>query len=131
MSLPPLYFRRRDGGATVFRVADETASGRLEMTPIAQISLRAGEIRPQGGREATPDEAQAMADWLAAEQRTLEGVGRDGAVDTLRRIGTTAHWVQTAASADDVRAVADELLLALHDLRQALLRRLSERPDGD
>jgi hypothetical protein len=46
-------------------------------------------------------------------------------------LNLTAHWVQTRASADDLAAVTDQLLLAMHDLRNVLVRKLSERLIAD
>ena len=123
MTLPPLHFRRREGGATVFRVAE--TDGRLDLTPLAQIAVRAAEVRPSGGRTPTDAEARAMDDWLAAERAAS---GARLAADCAAALGRTAHWVQGTAEPDEVRAVSDDLLLAMHDLRQAILRRLGEPP---
>ena len=128
MTLPGLHFRRREGGATVFRVTEDGPSGRVELTPIAQVALKANEIRPQGGRVATAAETEAMAAWLAAERAAA---GARVAGDCAAALGRAAHWAQGQATEAEVAAEADALFLAMHDLRQALLRRLSAPAEDD
>ena len=43
----------------------------------------------------------------------------------------TAQWAQTRASDEQLEAVTDALLLAMHDLRSVLVRKQSERLGGD
>ena len=44
-----------------------------------------------------------------------------------------AHWAQSRASDEQLAAVTDALLLAMHDLRSTLVRKMAERlaPQGD
>ena len=52
-------------------------------------------------------------------------------IDDIRRtidhLNLTTQWAQSKASADDLEAVTDDLLLAMHDLRSVLIRRKADR----
>lgn len=127
--LPPLYFRRRPGGAQVFRVTEDARSRRVEMEPLAVVKAGSGEIRAQGDRVPSEAEIAAIRDWMAGG---TEGDGVDGADDvgrTVALIGRTAHWAQARAGDDELEAVSDSLLLAMHDLRAVLVRRKAARLD--
>ncbi len=123
---PPLYFRLRDNGATVFRIDASNRQRRLELEPIAQVSLRNGQIRPQGGREITPAERAAIAAFIEARRAELERRAQEEARRTIEAMNQLAHWLQSRAEPAEVEAIADDLLLAMHDLRQVLLRRRAE-----
>jgi hypothetical protein len=41
----------------------------------------------------------------------------------------TAHWAQAKATDDDLDRVTDDLLMAMHDLRTVLVRRMAARMD--
>ena len=52
-------------------------------------------------------------------------------IDDIRRtidhLNLTTQWAQSKASADDLEAVTDDLLLAMHDLRSVLIRKKADR----
>ncbi len=121
MTLPAYHFRHRATGATVLRV---TAGARLDLEPIATVVRRTGAIKPRGERALSPEDTAAIAAWLA-RPATTESVA-DRALDA---IGAAAHWAQGPATDTEVAAASDALLLALHDLRAVLVRRLAE-PKG-
>lgn len=125
--LPDYYFRVRENGAAVFRLNPETRLKRLDLEQIAMANLRSGEIRPQGDQPLTETDLAAIRDWMAGRAETLA----EREVDDIRRaidqMNLTAHWAQTRATAAQLDAVTDGLLLAMHDLRTVLVRKKSER----
>ena len=125
--LPPFYFRRRTGGAQVFRVTEDARSRRVEMEPLAVVKLDSGEIRAQGDRVLSESDSAAIRDWMAAEADGVDGP--DDVARTVALIGRTAHWAQARADDDDLEAVAESLLLAMHDLRSVLVRRKAAKLD--
>lgn len=131
MSLPGVYIRPRDNGAQVFRVDTENRHGRLDLLPLAQINLKTGEIRPQGGRTLTEAEAKTIDDWVAEAKAAARRQDEAALRDTLDRIGRTAHWVQTKATDGEIDAYGDTLLLAIHDLRSAIVRRRASRGEEE
>jgi hypothetical protein len=129
--LPEYYFRVRENGAAVFRVDTENRQQRIEMEQIAVLNIRNGEIRPQGDRTLSEADMGAISDWMAARQRVLA----DRDIDDIRRaidhLNLTAHWAQTRATDDQLEAVTDALLLAMHDLRAVLVRKKADRLPDD
>lgn len=125
--LPEYYFRVRENGAAVFRVDTENRHRRIEMDQIAVVNVKNGEIKPHGQHQLSPDELAAIRDWMA--ERTALLAARD--IDDIHRavdyLNLTAQWAQSRASDDQLDAVTDALLLAMHDLRSVLVRKKSDR----
>lgn len=124
--LPEYYFRVRDNGAFVFRVDTENRQRRIEMDQIAVVNIRNGEIKPHGQRELSERDLDEIKHWIA--ERTALLAQRD--VDDIHRavdyLNTTTHWVQSRASDEQLEDVTDRLLLAMHDLRSALVRKKAD-----
>lgn len=127
--LPPLYFRVRDNGAAVFRVDTETRNQRIDMEHIANINVGKGEYRVQGDRTPTEVEDAAIRDWIAARRATLDRRDRDNVEYLLDQLNLTTHWATTRATDHDLEAVTDGLLMAMHDLRSVLVRKMADRLD--
>lgn len=127
--LPEYYFRIRENGALVFRVASEGRAGRIEMEPIAFANLRSGEIRPQGDRSITEDEVFRIRAWMKARAEVQARRDADEIYRAVEQINLTAHWAQAKASNEELEAVTDALLMAMHDLRSVLVRKKAERLD--
>ncbi|MCV2893291.1 hypothetical protein [Lentibacter sp. XHP0401] len=125
--LPPYYFRVRDNGAFVFRVDTENRQRRIEMDQIAVVNIRNGEIKPHGGRELTREDIAAIEQWM--EERTRLLAYRD--IDDIHRavdyLNITTQWAQSKATDEQLEAVTDDLLLAMHDLRTMLVRKKADR----
>ena len=128
--LPPYYFRIRENGAVVFRVDTENRHGRFEMAQIAVVNLRKGEVRPHGDVELSAPDQTAIADWIAQRTDLLEGRRIDDIHRAVDHLNLTAAWAQSKASADELEAITDELLMAMHDLRSVLVRKKAERISG-
>lgn len=125
--LPPYYFRVRDNGAFVFRVDTENRQRRIEMDQIAVVNIRNGEIKPHGGRELTPEDLAAIKQWMEERNRLLAYRDIDDIHRTVDYLNTTTQWAQSKATDEQLEAVTDALLLAMHDLRTTLVRKKSER----
>jgi hypothetical protein len=125
--LPDYYFRVRDNGAAVFRVDTENRQRRIEMDQIALLNMRNGEINPHGDRALSDADLTRIKDWM--EQRALVLAHRD--IDDIHRavdyMNLTTQWVQSKASDEQLDAVTDDLLLAMHDLRSTLVRKKADR----
>ena len=124
-----LYFRARDGGAQVFRVIHDAKDGRLRLEPLATISLNADAVRPQGDREISAAEQTTISTWMDERRATLKAREIDDVARTLEAMQRTAHWVQGKASDDALAQVEDDLLMAAHDLRLAIVKRKADRID--
>lgn len=125
--LPEYFFRLRENGAGVFRVGQENRQRRIEMTEIASVNLRNGAIKPHGEHVLAKAELAAIRDWVAARQaaqaaRDLEDIRR-----TVDQLNLTAHWAQARATPEQLEEVTGALLFAMHDLRNVLVRKKSDR----
>jgi hypothetical protein len=129
--LPEFYFRIRENGAAVYRVSTENRQRRIEMDEIAVVNVKNGNIRPHGGHELTDAEEAAIAVWM--EERRAELAARD--LDDIHRsidhLNLTAQWAQSRATDEELEAVTDRLLMAMHDLRTVLVRKKADRLGSD
>jgi hypothetical protein len=125
--LPEYYFRTRENGAFVFRVDSENRQRRIEMDQIATINIRNGDIKPQGDRVLTPADKAAINNWMDERKKVLNKREVDDILRTVDHLNQTAYWAQTKANDAQLDKVTDSLLLAMHDLRNVLVRRKAER----
>lgn len=129
--LPEYFFRVRDNGAFVFRVDTENRQRRIEMDQIAVVNTRKGEIKPHGERELSGDDLRAIKEWMAERATLLAHRDIDDIHRAVDYLNTTAHWVQTRATPEQLENVTDALLLAMHDLRTVLVRKKADRLTKD
>lgn len=128
--LPDHYFRVRDNGAAVFRIAPETRLRRIELEQIATLNMRNGEVKPQGERRLSDEDMAAIRAWMAERAEVLARRDLDDILRTIDQLNLTAHWAQSRASEADLDLVTDRLLLAMHDLRAVLVRKKADRAGG-
>ena len=125
--LPDYYFRIRDNGAVVFRIDTENRQRRIEMEEIATVNVKNGNVKPHGDRALTAPEQALIRDWVAARQALLAERDVDDILRAVDHLNLTTQWVQSKAGDDQLDAVTDALLLAMHDLRTVLVRRKADR----
>ncbi len=127
LDLPEYYFRTRENGALAFRIETENRHRRIGMEQIAVINVRNGEIKPHGKRELTQKDVEVLTQWLKDRQALLAQRNIDDILRTVDHLNLTAQWAQSKAEDDELDAVTDSLLLAMHDLRSVLIRKKSDR----
>jgi hypothetical protein len=125
--LPDYYFRIRENGAAVFLVDIENRQRRIELEEIAIVNVKNGQVKPHGGRELTEADSAAIADWLAERVALLAEREVDDILRAVDHMNLTTQWVQSRATDEQLEAVTDHLLLAMHDLRSVLVRKKSDR----
>jgi hypothetical protein len=125
--LPEFFFRIRENGATVFRVDTENRQRRIEMDEIAVVNIKNGQIKPHGSHELTEAELAAIRDWMAERIAILARRDMDDIHRAVDHLNLTAQWVQSRATDAQLEEVTDTLLLTMHDLRSALVKRKAER----
>ena len=69
----------------------------------------------------------AIGAWLTARQAQLAMREVDDILRAVDHLNLTTQWAQSRATADQLAAVTDTLLLAMHDLRTVLVRKKAER----
>ena len=125
--LPDYYFRVRENGAAVFRVDTENRQRRIEMDQIAVVNIRNGEIKPQGERVLSDDDLARIQAWMEERKQILARREIDDIHRALDHLNLTTQWVQSKATEDQLDVVTDRLLMAMHDLRNALVRKKADR----
>jgi hypothetical protein len=125
--LPDYYFRVRENGALVFRVDTESRQRRIDMDQIATINIRNGEVKPHGDRRLSEADMTAITDWMTQRSTLLATREVDDILRAVDHLNLTAQWVQSRATDDQLDAVTDTLLLAMHDLRSVLVRKKADR----
>ncbi|MGR3514094.1 MAG: hypothetical protein ACU0GG_15145 [Paracoccaceae bacterium] len=128
--IPEYYFRVRENGAVVFRVETENRMRRIEMQQIAVVNVRNGEIKAHGTQTLSDQDRTRIEAWLADRRETLHKRDLDDIERTIDRLNLTAAWAQQTATGDELNAVSDRLLMAMHDLRMVLVRKKSQQKDG-
>ncbi|MBP6737767.1 MAG: hypothetical protein KA139_10045 [Rhodobacteraceae bacterium] len=125
--LPDFYFRIRENGAVVFKVDTENRQRRIELDEIATINVKNGNVKPHGDRKLTPAEMAVIQDWIAARQALLAERDVDDILRAVDHMNLTTQWAQARATDEQLEAVTDVLLLAMHDLRTVLVRKKADR----
>ena len=125
--LPDYYFRVRENGAFVFRVDTENRQRRIEMDQIAVVNTRNGDIKPHGQRTLSEEDMSVIQDWMAERQAVLAERDIDDILRAVDYLNLTTHWAQSRAEDEQLEAVTDALLLAMHDLRTVLVRKKADR----
>jgi hypothetical protein len=136
--LPEYYFRIRENGAAVFRVDTENRHSRIEMTEIAAINIRNGNVKPHGDYALSTEDNAVITDWMNDRRAVLAERDIDDIHRAVDYLNLTTQWAQSRASDTDLDDVTDRLLLAMHDLRTVLVRKKADRimdaqpaPDSD
>lgn len=124
--LPEYYFRVRENGAFVFRVDTQNRQRRIDMDQIAVVNIRNGEIKPQGDRVLSQADLDRIREWMEERQEILAHRDIDDIHRAVDHMNLTTQWAQSRASAEQLEAVTDALLLAMHDLRSVLVRKKAD-----
>jgi len=95
--LPEFYFRVRENGATVFRVNTENRQRRIEMSEIAVVNIKNGQVRPHGDHELTEDELAVISDWASERIAVVATRDMDDIYRAVDYLNLTTHWAQTRA----------------------------------
>ena len=125
--LPEYYFRIRENGAAVFRVDTENRQRRIEMTELAVINVKNGNVRAHGDHVLSDEEKTVISDWIAERRAVLAERDLDDIHRAVDYLNLTTQWAQSRAEDDALEEVTDRLLLAMHDLRSVLVRKKADR----
>ena len=124
-----LYFRIKDNGATVFRINDETRQRRLDLQPVAEANVRNGDIKLRKDVTLSDAELSEIKAWLDARSTELQGREIEQARLTIEQLNTTANWISSKPDEALADAISEDLLMAMHDLRTAIVRFKSKMLD--
>ena len=119
-----LYYRHRKLGGQVFRVEVANRQRRIELNQIASIT-NSGQIVPHKRRPATEAELEEIGLWWADWQARRDGGTLNRTESFMADLNQFTNWIAKEAPDEEVDALSDDLLMALLDLRQTVVRRLS------
>ena len=125
--LPEYFFRVRENGAAVFRVDTENRHRRIEMDQIAVVNIRNGAIKPHGDYTLTDTDLTHIKNWMENRNQVLAHRDIDDIHRAVDYMNLTTQWAQSKATDEQLDAVTDNLLLAMHDLRSTLVRKKADR----
>lgn len=125
--LPEYYFRIRENGAAVFRIDTENRQRRIELDQIAVLNTKNGEVKPHGDQALSEADRVAISTWMEARQGTLAQRSADEVQRTVEHLNLTTQWALSRATDDELEAITQDLLLAMHDLRSVLVRKKGQR----
>lgn len=120
-----LYYRLGREGALVFRMEVANRLRRIELNRIATITP-AGEIVPDPQRPPTDDEATEAAGWWRDWCARRDGGRLSETERFMADLNRFTDWMAGEAEDDEIDRLSDPLLMALLDLRQVIVRRLSD-----
>ena len=127
-----LYFRIKDNGATVFRINDEVRQRRLDLQPVAEANVRNGDIKLRKDVVLTDGEKAEITGWLDARRAELKAREIEQARLTIEHLNATANWISSKPDEAAAEEMSEGLLMAMHDLRAAIVRfksRMLDRKD--
>jgi len=121
-----LFFRVRENGVAVYRVDSQNRQRRLDMQQIAVVNVRNGDVKPHGEQVPTAAERNTIDAWVIERRKIIEARRIDDLMRTTDHLNLTAQWVQTRATDEQIHLFADDLLMAMHDLRSVIVRRKAD-----
>lgn len=131
MKLPnQLYYRTKENGASVFRVDTENRQSRMDLVHIANINLKKSAINPKDDIPLTEAETNEINQWIAMRNEQMHTRQLDDIHRMMDAMNETAQWLQTKATIAEMEEIADQLLLCMHDLRSAIVRKKTESLKG-
>ncbi len=120
-----LYYRVRKQGALVFRMEVANRQRRIELNQIATITGK-GEIKPHRRRPPSETELADIEAWWQRRRAQRKDNSLDDVELFMEELNKFTTWVEKEAPSDLISTRSDPLLMALLDLRQVIVRRLSE-----
>jgi len=124
-----LYYRHRENGVTVFRMEVANRQRRIELNQIATI--RKGEVVPHKRRPPTEAEITEIEAWHTAFSAKRDADDFNETEKFIEQLNLFTDWAARKAPGDQIDEQSDALLTALLDLRQVVVRRLSEGVEED
>jgi hypothetical protein len=123
---PDFYFRLKPDGAVMFRVDAQNRMRRLELLRIGAIHLDSGRFILHRPEPLTPEEEAAKDAWIVQRRAELAGE-RPESVKIIESLNSATQWVEWFADDAELERSTEDILLALHDLRVALVNKKIKR----
>lgn len=122
---PNLYFRRKENGTVVYRV-EGGEHARMDFQQIA-ILKQNGEVKPTGKQQPTECELVEISEWNEARNNGQKARDAERIDRLVGDMNAVAQWIQSNADDKQISETAQPILMAMHDLRSTLVRRMAGR----
>ena len=113
-------------GADVYRIDLQNRLRRLDLEKIAQIHLSKDIISKIDGITLSDEETADMRNWQKRRQDQLELRRQNDINRLVEAMNQAADWVQNEASAKQLENIQDQVLMAMHDLRATMVRKMAQ-----
>ena len=124
--LPEYYFRVRENGAVVFKIDTANRHRRIEMDQIAVINIRNDDVRPHGQHTLSDADKAEIQRWMTERKALLAERDIDDIHRAVDYLNLTTQWAQSKATEEQLEDVSDRLLMAMHDLRSVIVRKMAD-----
>lgn len=124
---PQLYFRVRENGAAVFCLDSTNRNQSLDLQQIAVVNINRGDFKPHGDHVLSAAETEVISAWVTRRRVMRAAREWDDVQRGIDQISQIAHWAQARASDAQLAEITDDLIFAMHDLRNVLLRKRADR----
>lgn len=120
------YFRAREGNANIYRISADNRKSRDLYDHIGTVVIQNGKIKLQDDATITKEEEGIILEWVSKHKNRLNKLQKAKMEELILDVNQAAHYIQTNASDADIHRVFEDLVLAIHDLRQTAVRRYAK-----
>lgn len=125
--LQKLFYRVSKSGADVYRIDLQNRLRRLDLEKIAEIDVANNCIIPIDTIGLSDEETQDMENWQAKRQVQLELRSQNDINRLVESMNHAANWIENSASDEQVSDTSDAILMAMHDLRATIVRKMTSK----
>ena len=121
-----MHYRVRGNSVQLVKTVRDKASGKAVSKPVGSLNLINAAISDAAKESLTPDEIAGVEAWVARKQDIDRRKRQLDAELFSTTIGSMIQWTKEA-SAEEVNAMADDILFALKDLQSAIAAKAKEQ----
>lgn len=126
-NLQKLFYRVSKAGADVYRIDLQNRLRRLDLEKIAAIDVAENTITVLSGKKHSAEETNDMKQWRETRQGQLDMRSQNDINRLVEAMNHAANWIENTASNDQIENISDPVLMAMHDLRATLVRKMAAR----
>ncbi len=121
-----LFYRVSNTGADVYRIDLQNRLRRLDLQKIAEINVAEDTI-DSFDNDLSIEERADMQKWRKTRQGQLELRSQNDINRLIEAMNHAANWIENDAGDDQISDISDTVLMAMHDLRATLVRKMTAK----
>ena len=130
-TLPKLFYRVSKSGADVYRIDLQNRLRRLDLEKIAEIDVTSFVITPLPDKRLSTEEENDMRFWCDKRRGQLDLRSQNDINRLVESMNHAANWIENDASDSQLDDIKDQVLMAMHDLRSTMVRRMANKNQGE